>query len=164
MRIAYLVNQYPFISHSFIRREIRALEGLGFVVARFSIRVMPEQGEPGGREEAAKTQALLATGAVGLLRALAATALTHPGKFLRALRRAMRLGRRSRRGVLRHLVYLAEACVLLGRLRAAGAEHLHAHFGTNPAAVALLCCDLGVPPYRFTGPRPRQSPHDRAIF
>src|SRR5205823_2012470 len=61
-----------------------------------------------------------------------------------------RLGRRSRRGVLRHLAYLAEACVLLGRLRATRAEHLHAHFGTNPAAVALLCRDLGGPPFSFT--------------
>ena len=29
MRIAYLINQYPAISHTFIRREIRALEDMG---------------------------------------------------------------------------------------------------------------------------------------
>ena len=29
-RIAYLVNQYPKVSHSFIRREILALERQGF--------------------------------------------------------------------------------------------------------------------------------------
>ena len=34
--------------------------------------------------------------------------------------------------------------------RAAWAEHLHAHFGTNPAAVALLVRALGGPPYSFT--------------
>ena len=30
MRIAYLVNQYPKVSHTFIRREIQALEALGY--------------------------------------------------------------------------------------------------------------------------------------
>lgn len=38
MRIAYLVNQYPKVSHSFIRREILALEREGLEVTRISIR------------------------------------------------------------------------------------------------------------------------------
>jgi hypothetical protein len=38
MRIANLINQYPAISHTFIRREILALEQLGFDVIRISIR------------------------------------------------------------------------------------------------------------------------------
>ena len=38
MRIAYLVNQYPAVSHTFIRREILALEKQGHEVLRISIR------------------------------------------------------------------------------------------------------------------------------
>ena len=38
MRIAYLVNRYPTTSHSFIRREIHALEAQGLEVLRFSIQ------------------------------------------------------------------------------------------------------------------------------
>ena len=38
MRIAYLINQYPKISHSFIRREILALERQGFEVVRVALR------------------------------------------------------------------------------------------------------------------------------
>ena len=38
MKIAYLVNCYPKASHSFIRREIRALEELGIEVVRVSVR------------------------------------------------------------------------------------------------------------------------------
>ena len=38
MKIAYLVNHYPAISHSFIRREILALERLGHEILRISIR------------------------------------------------------------------------------------------------------------------------------
>ena len=38
MRIAYLINQYPKVSHSFIRREILALERLGFEIIRIALR------------------------------------------------------------------------------------------------------------------------------
>ena len=36
-RVAYLVNQYPAVSHTFIRREILALERQGVTVDRFSL-------------------------------------------------------------------------------------------------------------------------------
>ena len=37
-QVAYLVNVYPAPSHSFIRREIAAVEALGVRVHRFSLR------------------------------------------------------------------------------------------------------------------------------
>jgi glycosyltransferase involved in cell wall biosynthesis len=49
-----------------------------------------------------------------------------------------------------NLVYLAEACALLRWMMQDDVEHLHAHFGTNPTAVAMLCRALGGPPYSFT--------------
>ena len=40
MHIAYLINQYPKVSHSFIRREILALERQGFeIMADFDPRL-----------------------------------------------------------------------------------------------------------------------------
>ena len=36
--IAYFINQYPKVSHSFIRREILALERQGFSVERIALR------------------------------------------------------------------------------------------------------------------------------
>jgi hypothetical protein len=38
MRVAYLVNQYPIVSHAFIRREILALERRGVEALRISLR------------------------------------------------------------------------------------------------------------------------------
>ena len=38
VRIAYLTNRYPAVSHSFIRREIEAIEAEGTEVYRFSVR------------------------------------------------------------------------------------------------------------------------------
>ena len=34
MRVAYLINQYPAVSHTFIRREILALERQGVEIMR----------------------------------------------------------------------------------------------------------------------------------
>lgn len=160
VKVAYLVNQYPATSHSFIRREIVALEAQGVLVERFSIRPPPAQlVDPGDVAEHAKTREVLRAGPLGLLKALLATAFSAPGTWFAALRMALRMGGRSDRGRLRHLIYLAEACLLLGWLRAAGVHHLHAHFGTNPAAVALLTRMLGGPPYSFTVHGPDEFDH-----
>ncbi|HEY8943248.1 MAG TPA: glycosyltransferase family 4 protein, partial [Polyangiaceae bacterium] len=78
------------------------------------------------------------------------TALGRPGAFLRAARLAWALGRNSDRGLLYHAFYLGEACVLRAWLARGRVDHLHAHFGTNSACVAMLCRELGGPKYSFT--------------
>jgi glycosyltransferase involved in cell wall biosynthesis len=130
-------------------------------VERFSIRPPPAQlVDPADVAEQQRTREILRAGSLGLLGALVTTALTAPGACWRAFRAAMRLGGRSDRGRLRHLIYLAEACLLLRWLRAAGeVRHLHAHFGTNPAAVAMLTRMLGGPPYSFTVHGPDEFDH-----
>jgi colanic acid/amylovoran biosynthesis glycosyltransferase len=162
MTLAYLVNQYPKVSHTFIRREIEALERLGLTIERFSIRRVDEPLEDeADRREAGRTRVLLDGGVVGLLLAVLARCLGGPISLVRAAAVAVRLGRSSDRGVLVHLVYLAEACALLGHLRRTGSAHVHAHFGTNSATVAMLCHDLGGPPFSFTvhGPEEFDKPH-----
>lgn len=161
MRIAYLVNQYPKVSHSFIRREIQALERQGVDVRRFALRGWADAlADPLDLEERGRTRYVLAGGARRLVLALFRQLLGRPASFLRAFLAALRLGRRSHRGVLRHLAYLAESCVLFDWCRDQGIRHLHAHFGTNPAAVAMLLRLLGGPTYSFTvhGPEEFDAP------
>lgn len=157
MRIAYLTNQYPKVSHTFIRREIRALTALGVDVLRYSIRGTPDTLiDPADQEEAALTQVLLADGAAPLLKASALVSAQDPRRFAAAAALAADVGVRSERGPFVHGIYLAEACLLLQQLRAAGAEHVHVHFGTNPATVAMLCRELGGPTYSFTAHGPEE--------
>lgn len=151
MKVTYLVNQYPKASHSFIRREIAGLEACGIEVDRWSIRRTAEPlVDADDRSEASRTRVLLDAGKVGLGLALLRCAVTRPLRTAGALRTALRLSRDSRRGLARHLAYLAEACLLLPHVRRSGSEHVHAHFGTNPAAVALLLHELGGPAFSFT--------------
>lgn len=166
LQVAYLVNHYPYVSHSFIRREIQALEEQGVAIKRFSIRPSSaELVDAADRAEHPRTEVLLGGGRLALLAAVFPVMLFHPLRGLRALFLATRMGRRSARGLLRHWAYFAEACLLLARLRRHGVQHLHAHFGTNPAAVALLTRALGGPPYSFTihGPEEFDAPESLSL-
>jgi glycosyltransferase involved in cell wall biosynthesis len=160
--VAYLINQYPKVSHSFIRTEIRALEALGVTVERFAVRGWDaEIVDPLDREERERTRYLLQGGAGILLGATLAALLGRPGRFLSALRAAWRLSRGAERGFLYHLIYLAEASLLLRWLaRSGAATHVHAHFGSNAVLVALFVRMLGGPPYSFTvhGPEEFDKP------
>lgn len=160
-RVAYLVNHYPKVSHSFIRREIRALEAQGVEVHRVAIRGHGESlVDPEDREEQQRTHYVLAGGFSRLVLAGAKSALGSPLRFWAALRLALSMARRSDRSLLHHLVYLAEASVIVSWLKRTPVEHLHAHFGTNPAEVAMLVHALGGPSYSFTvhGPEEFDKP------
>ncbi|MFT7534288.1 MAG: colanic acid/amylovoran biosynthesis glycosyltransferase [Hyphomicrobiaceae bacterium] len=151
VRVAYLVNQYPKTSHSFIRREIDALESEGVAVERFSIRTVAEPlVDPADQEERGRTTVILDCGWLPLAMAVLATCLSSPLRFLRASKIVAAMARRSDRGLLRVFAWLCEACWLRRRVRQSGAQHLHAHFGTNSASVAMFVEILGGPSWSFT--------------
>ena len=160
-RIAYFVNQYPKVSHSFIRREILALERLGFEVQRIALRGWDgELVDKEDRRERTLTRYVLEAGLSALLLALLRTLLLAPGRFLAALALALRMARRAERPLPYHLACLAEACRMLPWLQSFGATHVHAHFGTNSAEVVMLAHALGGPSYSFTvhGPEEFDKP------
>lgn len=161
MKIAYLVNQYPKVSHSFIRREILALERQGFDVERVAVRGWGDTlVDPEDQRERARTRYVLQGGALALAGAVLRQAATSPVRFARALGLAWRMGQRAARPWPIHMIYLAEACRVVPWLERAGTRHLHAHFGTNSAEVAMLVHALGGPPYSFTvhGPEEFDQP------
>lgn len=164
MRVAYLVNQYPGLSHSFVRREIQALERRGVGVDRYAIRPVG-QGQLSAEDEAeaAKTRTLLSSGKGRLIAGVARAALRRPGAALRTLGTALSLSRRSSAGMLRHLFYWAEAQLIAGWLMADGAEHLHVHFGTNSATIGMMAADIADVPFSLTVHGPEEFDGPRAI-
>ncbi|WP_244628470.1 glycosyltransferase family 4 protein [Tardiphaga robiniae] len=166
MRIAYLVNRYPAISHSFIRREILALERAGIDVQRIAIRGWDEEqrGDTDQRE-LTQTRHVLRGGPLPLLVSFGQLLAARPRSILRALRLVWRVSRRADRPVSIHLIYLLEACQILRWLETDKVTHLHAHFGTNAAEVAMIVRELGGPPFSFTvhGPEEFDKPEFIAL-
>lgn len=159
--IAYIINQYPSPSHTFIRREIEALEQAGAVVTRIAIRSFPGKlVDPHDLAELSRTHQILAFGGVSLLLPLLRSLLLHPVRLLKTVAAALRFRRGGLADLLRHLAYVAEACAAMQHVTRANATHLHAHFGSNSAMVALLCEHLGGPRFSLTihGPEEFEDP------
>src|SRR5690242_15178435 len=158
-RLAYLVAQYPAINHGFMLREIIQLRRSGWDIATFSIA------PPDRPEHELTADELLEYRRTRYvkperLRAMIAGSfyvLTHPVRFLSALRLTLRLGHLTPGALLRRLIYLAEA-ILLGRwITQAGMAHLHTHYSST---VALFVSRLYPVTFSVTvhGPDELQDP------
>lgn len=161
MKICYLVNQYPKISHTFIRREIQALERLGVEVARISIRKVNEEiVDVDDQSELLKTHFIIVDSLFIAGCNIFISLLFSLPQFLRAFSGYYRLSRNANNTFIKHMIYWLEACWMLRFCKKNSIQHLHAHFGTNPTAVAMLCHLMGGPPYSFTvhGPEEFDSP------
>jgi glycosyltransferase involved in cell wall biosynthesis len=151
LRIAYFINQYPKVSHTFIRREILALERQGFDVLRIALRGWDSELSDAQDElERVRTRYVLQAGMASLVFAVLRVLFTRPVRFFKAFQLAMSMGIRADRPLHFHLIYLAEACKIIPWLKEFGARHVHAHFGTNSAEVVMLAHVLGGPRFSFT--------------
>ncbi|KRR27904.1 glycoside hydrolase [Bradyrhizobium lablabi] len=157
MKIAYLINHYPAVSHSFIRREILALERLGYEIVRISVRGW-DDAQRGAEDqlEQTRTRYILRGGAVPLLVSFLRVLATNPVGLFRAFVLTFKVGLRAERPLPVHLIYLLEACQVALWLRSENVQHLHVHFGTNSAEVAMLVGELGGPPWSFTAHGPEE--------
>ena len=156
MRIAYFINRYPAVSHTFIRREIRALETRGFSIARFALKPDAQLVDEADHAEAKQTRFILDAGVAAFARSLALAAITRPLTLAAVFCQALKMGWRSDSGMARHIAYVVESAVLAYWCQADGVEHIHAHFGTNSAAVAMFASRLSGIPFSFTAHGPEE--------
>ena len=161
MRVSYILNQYPKVSHTFIKREIFALERLGFIVQRISMRGWNEsQIDVQDVKEQSTTQYVLKCGVLALLFSTLKVFVRKPLVFLKALSLAIKLSVNADRSLFFHLIYFVEACQACLWAKQFNSSHIHAHFGTNPSEVAMLTSALTALPYSFTvhGPEEFDKP------
>lgn len=170
VKIAYLVNTYPRGSQTFIRREILALERLGWSIHRFALRSdRAALVDPADMSEDARTEHILEAGAAKLVGSALGWMVRSPRAAVRALRLALACGAQGAGGTpgtggrLRHLVYLLEAAHLARRCHDLRLSHVHAHFGTNSATVAMLAAEMDGPGYSFTVHGPEEFDAPRAL-
>lgn len=155
MRLAYLCNLYPAVSHSFVRREIEGVEAAGHEVYRFTLRPpRSDLKDEADLREAAVTEIVLEQGALRLASSALLLCFSRPRRTIGALTAAFRLSGAGLHQKFRHLAYWLEAAWLTRRLQELRVEHVHAHFGTNPAAVALITHAWGGPEFSFTAHGP----------
>ena len=143
--MAYLVSQYPAISHTFILREVLALRQLGFEISVASINSADRPPAGMTKEEKQETERTLYVKRVPVLRLLAChlrQLLRSPSRYFAALFFALRSGGCDLRGVAYGFFYFAEAAVIAEWMRTLGLNHLHVHFATPASAVGLIVSRL----------------------
>lgn len=151
MRVCYFVSEYPAVPHTFIRREIAELERNDVTVLRVSLRRNDRKlVDAADLAEKNRTKYILDGNITKFVSAFMGALRRDPRALVRAGIVAIKMMRRSSRPALFHLAYLGEALVLAQWVVEQDAHHIHAHFGTNGAEVAMLCHLLTGIPYSFT--------------
>jgi colanic acid/amylovoran biosynthesis glycosyltransferase len=153
LRIAYLISRYPTISHTFILREIAELRRLGADIHTISVNPPDrplEQLSEDERSEAATTLCLKTMRKAQIAGALWRTLNSRPAGLLAGLQLAFRLGGTDLKAVSMRLFYLAEAMLTGDFLRRQEIPHLHVHFATPAATVALFVKEVFGIPFSMT--------------
>lgn len=151
MTFAYFMNAYPMTSTTFIRREIEAHERAGFDVRRYAIRPWDQKlVDPKDIEEENRTFYILRQGSLSMVKRFLRELFSNPVGLVRGFGMAVKLMRVASGKRLLQFAYFLEAIVLKQQTALDGIDHLHTHFSTNSATVALLAHKMGGPRYSMT--------------
>ena len=117
MNLTYFVNHYPKVSHTFIRREIQALEELGFTVNRIAIHSdeITDSNNP-DYSEIPKTKYILEPSLVVLVTAFFALLISDFKKVISGFALCFNMIKVSDRSALKNVVYFfrrAAACTIV---------------------------------------------------
>ncbi len=152
-RIAYLLSQYPAVSHTFFLNEVLAMRAHGFAIDTASVNsIHPPAGgfPPLEMREAERTFYIKQTPKPIILAILFKTLVTRPGVMVRGLVAALKLRPWDIPGTAYSLFYLLEAIILGDWMAGKGCTHLHVHFGGPVATVGMLTSIAWELPYSLT--------------
>ncbi|GBL04858.1 glycosyltransferase family 4 protein [Glaciecola sp. KUL10] len=111
-------------------------------------------------EEHNKTFYVLGQGTIKTMVVFFSTVFRKPMAFLTALGLLRDMNKASKTSLVKHLIYLVEACIVAKHCEDNAIEHIHTHFGTNPTEVAMYASALSDVKYSFTvhGPEEFDKP------
>lgn len=140
-RIAYLVSEYPAVSHTFILREVLELRALNWDIRVASInpssRSIDELANV-EREELRATFCIKNAGLRGAARAHSRVFVRRPLAYLQGLKYALFLAAGDPRRTYKAVLYFVEAIILGEWMRSQMLDHLHVHFASEAATVGLI--------------------------
>ena len=145
-RVAYLLKKFPRLSETFVLGEMLAQEALGTEVYVFSRRAPDDEPRHAELERLRAPVELLPSDVDPWRELFGPEAAT--GELLERVRQV-----HARYSGLAHPKFsslLAEALWLLRRTRELAIDHVHVHFATDSAVVALLAHELGGPSFSVT--------------
>ena len=152
VRIAYLVSEYPGLSHTFILREVRQLRAMSFDIRVASInspRLADDLADE-ERTEVAATFYVKQAGALGAATAHLEVFARRPAAYFKGLLFALSLGGSDLRRIAFAVFYFVEA-VMLGRwMESQRLRHLHVHFATAASTVGLIASRIFPIGFSFT--------------
>jgi len=145
--IAYISQNFPSLTTTFVFREVMELKRQGVPVSTFSIwRTQRDSLQPETRALADETVSLFPIAWPRLLKEHGRCAVNHPGRYLGL--GAFLLTRRNERLVN---IYKAWASAYVAReMVQRGVSHIHAHFASSPTSVALAAARLAGISFSFT--------------
>ena len=151
VRVAYMMSRFPKITETFVLYEMIAVEAEGV-----EIEVFPLQRE---RTDTVHPEAVPFVERAhftpffswGIAISNVLTLFRRPVGYLGTLATLVRANFGSRRYLVGALAFFPKAVHLSRLMRAAGIDHVHAHFASHPAAMAYVIHRLSGLSYSFTG-------------
>ncbi len=139
--IAYLLTDFPFVSHTFIHDEIANLIENGVAVAPIAINTVIDQERMDDNSKAwvAKTTYLKSVSKARAVRLFCAFVRKNPS----ILTIPFGIGGFDARAYLWRCFYLVEAVLVVDAMQRSGARHVHAHFGGVPSTIAWFAARVG---------------------
>ncbi len=150
-RLAYFVNLFPNLIETMIYREVGALRAMGWEIVTFSVRRPP-------RAEVSReawpffegTHYILPMSAWRMAARHLAAMTRRPLRYWTTLVRCLVGGHGRFRDRARSAAHFAEAIAVLPEVRRARVAHLHAHWATGPATIAMVLARMLDLPFSFT--------------
>jgi colanic acid/amylovoran biosynthesis glycosyltransferase len=153
LSLAYLIGHYPGVSLTFILREVTLLREMGVQIRTASINAAEPSQDGFTDAEKREQQQTFYVKARGVLRIAldhAACFVHRPGRYLRGLAFAAKMGGLEPRTFVYHLLYFAEAIVVGQWMLRNGLHHVHVHFANNTSTVALIASKVFPIQYSIT--------------
>lgn len=142
-RLAYVLGQFPSVSETFILREIRALEKLGFRITPLSMhrpdtRVVHEAARPLAQRTVYRPHPLSLPSILAVL----AAPFHGPFGYLSAVRFVISHGLREPGAIRELLTAFIAACYIVTHVASGRMRHIHSHFATYPSTVGLVLAEM----------------------
>jgi len=150
-KIGYVAQIFPYLSETFVYREVKTLRAKGLDVQTFSTwQPKLDELSAEARSLVDDTFYIFPLNKVQFVRSHAMFLATRPLPYLRALLFCLSRPHKTWKNRLRTLMHFAQAVYMAQAVEQRGVEHLHVHFALNATTIAMVIYHLTGVTFSFT--------------